>query len=463
MANKDVKSTNGGGLVPVTTLPEKGKVGTLYKTPDGSVYYWFHEETKKEVEVPDIKVGDALNLVPIIDSATFCDMMDNILKVEERPMIHLPNKNVNFTLAETIGEEGVVLQDITIECGYSAGTEDPANYRNFRFGNFGEGESYIYYPWTDLSYAPTGKTVEREMWNIENASIIVTQELIDKLVENEIAIEDIAPLFENVPTKIIIVTNTNEGYIKVGGVFVLDSKNISEDWIYNDTYYNAKTVINNALKGVSFVLKEEDSSEQSVRFSKMTSFTYGKDPEGFYGVSINFDGRTIVAVDDNFYSPATITGAELKEQMRLVQGEWGLDFRGDHLMSYIEESGQVSKEEAQKLMAPGTIISLFDGLITLDYILSTGEEGDHIDYELYFNSPTEPWGEQFGWFRGGHPCLENVYCNQSSTGVRSDWSNIEDSKEYSTDIIIKFADSTTKAIKTTKDYISTIFSPNIPN
>ena len=75
---------------------------------------------------------------------------------------------------------------------------------------------------------------------------------------------------------------------------------------------------------------------------------------------------------------------------------------------------------------------------------------------------SEPASKQFGYF-DGDPCLGNVYCNWSSIGAGTDWSNIEDSKEYSTDIIIKFADSTTKAIKTTNFYISTIFEQNIPN
>ena len=76
MANRDAKliertlkdfslgaMSGGGGLAPVDKLPDKGNVGTLYKTPDGNIYSWFHEETQEEVNVPPtLEVGKTYEL-----------------------------------------------------------------------------------------------------------------------------------------------------------------------------------------------------------------------------------------------------------------------------------------------------------------------------------------------------------------------------------------------------------------
>ena len=94
MANRDAKliertlkdfslgaMSGGGGVTPVDKLPEKGNVGTLYKTPDGNIYSWFHEETQKEVEVPPtLEVGKTYELKEKILIKTFEDSINNALE-----------------------------------------------------------------------------------------------------------------------------------------------------------------------------------------------------------------------------------------------------------------------------------------------------------------------------------------------------------------------------------------------
>ncbi len=459
MANRDAKkiertlkdfslgamSGGGAGLSPVSVLPEKGNVGALYKLPNGEIWSWYHEERQEEVEVPDFSVGGTYQMQAEID-------LEDLKKLTSKLLIPIGeyDKNLWLNLTTPLNEDGFDHLHIS-QSYHTAETADNTYYGCF-FTNYGEEEETADSAGYDIRVTggPILPILKLKSSVDTPVSITITQELADKLVKEGFTLNDIAFMFV-AGTKTETITIVDEGYTKVNGAIILDLDNIQNYAIYNDTYYNASLIIDNVKRGVPVALK--DGSD----FSSLASANLA---EGNSSISFS-NGTNISLIPENKFNPATITGAALKEQMSFIKGGWGLDFRGERLMSYIDHSGQVSKEENQKLMAPGTIISLFDGLITLDYILSTGEEGDHIDYELYFNSPTQPWGELFGLF-DGDPCLKTVYCKQSSIVVRSDWSNIEDSKEYSTDIIIKFADNTTKAIKTTNDYISTIFSQNIP-
>ena len=463
MANRDAKliertlkdfslgaMSGGGGLAPVDKLPEKGNVGTLYKLPNGEIWSWYHEERQEEVEVPPtLEVGKTYELK---EEMTFRNYKLGYANLVGKFMGEVERQDINFqfdseTLFTTNGDLNTFVFKFFTEVQENP---NPPQHAIIGFVNpSSEDGGFIVFNVDTSEPHPDDEIITIDSRDVTLPVLItINQEFADWFEEHNAILQDIAFLFKG---EVKPITTVNEGYTKVNGAIVLDIDNIQDNTIYNDTYYNASLIINNVKRGVPVALKNGDS------FNTLSSAIL---QEGSSSISFS-NGTNIILTPENVFNPATITGAELKEQMRLIKEEWGLDFRGDNLMSYIHDSGQVSEEEAQKLMAPGTIISLFDGLITLDYILSTGEEDDHIDYELYLNSPTEPWGELFGYF-DGEPCLGNVHRIWSSSVVGSDWSNIENSKEYSTDIIIKFADNTTKAIKTTKDYISTIFSQNIP-
>ena len=291
--------------------------------------------------------------------------------------------------------------------------------------------------------------------------IKITQEFADKLAELEkpIELEEIAFIFKGRPTVITIV---NEGYIKVGGLFVLDSKNIPiSSNIFNDSYYNAKTIINNALKGVVFGLKEEDTSNQSVHFSKMTSFTYDKDPEGFYEVVISFadGGRTIAAIDTNFYGPETITGKEIKEQMNIDQATNGLVILNSEIYGYV--FNQCAPELAEKIIADGVMLSMFDGLIQWINKPDETEEGEDGCLRLKVSFGENEYEENLAYYQ--NVSLDNLNLDNEETvyPYNLGFDNIIDEKEYSTSIEVTFADGTSTTIKTDSYFIENHFSPNI--
>lgn len=440
------KAIGASGISVVFALPEKGDVGALYKTPDGNIYSWFHEETTKEVEVPDIKAGDALLLLDSIDSRAFADGMNKILNVKDGK--RLDTKLVSFNLENSVGDEGVILKEVSINCGYAADVEDPGNYRNFRFGTVSSGNNSAIYSWGDVR--PT--IVVELVTNFEEEPIIhITQELIDKLTANNISIEDIAFIFSDVPTKTEIITTVNEGYTQLNGI-VLDYNNITHSTIYlDDKNYDAQIIYDTLLRGGNVILKspqynqEEATEPNYYTFENYSSVEYYPAEKN---LSITFNGNTIDVVLENQFNPiSTIKGQELID---LIQAYDAMEINNVSLIDYI---GSVSSfEEANKELYRGIAISLFEGLIEYDLFYSIPPDEELVDSTLTQIAHFVPKAYRDTVLtaypgKGQLNCLAflaqyigNGYVSNSNL------SEIDATKDYNCDIIVKFSDGTTKTI-----------------
>ena len=321
MANRDAKliertlkdfslgaMSGGGGVTPVDKLPEKGNVGTLYKTPDGNIYSWFHEETTKEVATEDsptaLEDGKTYQLREQILQQTFSDSIDKALGDPEETQLD------NSIMADIINRQ------IRFEMGFRRDSKENRNIWNAKFSQIDgmtEDPHEIRYHYANYE-EQADEYVHRQIDGWKGpAEITVTQAWIDNLNEawgETFDINNLTFLFFDTKT----VTVVNEGYVQLNDI-VLDKEILEQQHfeIYlDDKNYDYQLIYNTVVNGGNFVLKipqynsEEATEPDYYTFEMCTD--YAVYPSG-HEAEINFNniGTTITLINKAQFMP-TIKG-----------------------------------------------------------------------------------------------------------------------------------------------------------
>lgn len=458
MANRDAKKiertlkdfslgalSGGEGLTPVNALPEKGNVGTLYKTPDGNIYSWFHEETQKEVEVPPtLKVGKTYQLKEQILIKTFEDSINNALgdpdKREQTKNIEgdIINDILSFNMYFQRDFEGKGTSTYSAMFSYLEEADNKIRY----FYNEGEEQPDEYVHRQIIGW--TGPT-----------EITVTQEWIDNLSENwgtPFDINNLNFLFVGTTETVTVV---NEGYTQLNGI-VLDYDKIVKNTIFlDDKNYNAQIIYDTLLRGGSVLLKVT-GVENSFNISnlKNTYFEYYNDKLDSLTITFSdYDKTTINVILENQFDPiSTIKGSELINLF--VQPNNVTSIANDGVFAFL--GANLTSEEVGKTLPNGTIITMFEGLIKYDlHYPEEGQEQFNANLEQYDYISGEQSNKHKIWSDG------QVYGNCSfsnfglvNTGnISEHTSGINPTKDYNCNITITFKDGTSKSFQLNKSML----------
>lgn len=452
----DWPNNGGGGLTPVDKLPEKGNVNSLYKLSNGEIYSWLHKETQKEVVVyEEMEVGKSYKFkdeVLLSDAAKFFEKMSHgeykILvreseRIEENIWFHIIWYPQNRT------------PEVSVVCGL-LDAEDPATI-DYNFGEALLGATYI---------EPT-LTRYKEIPSME-----VTETFVNQLLEVAgRTLEDISFLFELKEDHREIVTTVKEGWMKVSGPTFLDDSKIQNSIIYlGDENYDALNLYNTIDEGldIRYVWRNVDARGiEEVSYDYLNSYQYGEEVnpetgENIKGVTLSFgDKNDINIVLYDPYMEPTISGKELNDFVApFNEGEGSTIYWSDLFNNYIYPS--LTQEDFNKeLKNNSMIVSLFDDAIQLRiYYSGPDVETPYSTLTPVINATS---GETHEFDRIGSCYNECTTLDLIDTKMTiendtfADYKlHFDDSKDYSTSIIINFADGTSKAIKARKGFIENI-------
>ncbi len=179
------KIVGGGDLIKVDTLPEVGKEGVLYKTPDGK--YYTCTNTTEEKVISDLKVGKSFKLKDKVTAGDITSLLSS-----GQAIVGLYFDEEGYSLLN--------LEKITYE------DDRPTEY----YINYDEGDN------DSIEYHCTSNSLPEDLIEptlegfTEIPSATITQYFVDNLTNENLELLDIAFLFEGGSHTETITTSTWE-------------------------------------------------------------------------------------------------------------------------------------------------------------------------------------------------------------------------------------------------------------
>ena len=292
-----------GGIILVDTLPERGKPGALYQTPDGNIYTWFVASHKEIVPPTSLEVGKTYTLRDSIPGEEFEDKFETIFiptpSPEQEDIGHYADVHFSVELDTPILQG---LNKLSIGCNIG--------------GEIGTNEGVVSFTTVELLEEPVDVTISMPFEGItpsvifpvannveEPYEVTITQELVTKFAEasqGSCTLNDFAFLFVGEETTVLDA----ECFIKVNGSIIIDYDEVFTGEyaeIYLDTEgYDAKSIYYTVISGGSVVM------ESNGYFQCMNSYHYYNTKTGDKELQINPNGK----LSSLYVTLANSTGAK---------------------------------------------------------------------------------------------------------------------------------------------------------